>query len=110
MDIIKVLGILQKSFLPLIFSMCYCGFAMNALGLARSTVDIDFLILAKDTPKLNSLLESIGYSCVFKTENVSQYTSSSNELGEIDVLHAFRSSSIKMLNVPGKFRCSMALF
>jgi hypothetical protein len=99
MDIIKVLGILAKEFSALDIQYAVIGgFAMNALGLARSTVDIDFLILAKDTPKLNSLLESLGYSCVFKTENVSQYTSSSNELGEIDVLHAFRSSSIKMLN------------
>jgi len=99
MDIIKVLSILAKEFSALDIQYAVIGgFAMNALGLARSTVDIDFLILAKDTPKLNSMLESLGYSCVYKTENVSQYTSSSNELGEIDVLHAFRSSSIKMLN------------
>jgi hypothetical protein len=98
MDIIKVLRVISKEFSALNIQYAVIGgFAMNALGLARSTVDIDFLVLAQDTPKLNTLLESLGYSCVYKTENVSQYTSASHELGEIDVLHAFRSASIKML-------------
>jgi len=98
MDIIKVLGILSKEFSA--HKIRYAvigGFAMNALGLARSTIDVDFLVLAQDTPKLNTLLESLGYSRVYKTENVSQYTSASHELGEIDVLHAFRDASLKML-------------
>jgi predicted nucleotidyltransferase len=98
MDIIKVITILSKEFSDRNIQYALIGgFAMNALGMARSTVDIDFLVLAQDTPKLNIFLESLGYSCVFKSENVSQYISSSHELGEIDVLHAFRSASLKML-------------
>lgn len=99
MDIIKVIEILSKELSALNIQYAVIGgFAMNALGLTRSTVGIDFLVLAQDAKKLNTLLESLGYACVFKTENVSQYTSSSQELGEIDVLHAFRSASLKMLD------------
>lgn len=98
MDILKVLSILSKEFAAKdIHYALIGGFAMNALGIVRSTLDIDFLILSEDNPKLQSLLESIGYKCVYKTDNVSQYTSPSNLLGEIDVLHAFRNASLKML-------------
>lgn len=98
MNLIKVLGILSKEFESHdIHYAVIGGFAMNALGLVRSTLDLDLLMLAEDTPKLNKLLEAMGYACVYKTENVSQYTSPSDDLGEIDVLHAFRKTSLKML-------------
>jgi len=98
MDILKMLGILPKEFAK--YDIHYAvigGFAMNALGMVRSTVDLDLLVLAEDTPQLQKLLETLGYSCVYKTENVSQYTSPSQALGEIDVLHAFRAASLRML-------------
>jgi len=76
MDIIKVTSILSKELSARKIQYALIGgFAMNALGVARSTVDIDFLVLGQDVPKLNTLLESLGYSRVFKSENVSQYTS-----------------------------------
>lgn len=98
MDILKVLNIISREFEK--HELHYAvigGVALNALGLARSTVDLDFLVLAEDTPKLQKILEQLSYNCVYKSQNVSQYTSSSSEMGEIDVLHAFRSASLKML-------------
>jgi hypothetical protein len=98
MDILKVLSILSREFEK--HELHYAvigGFALNALGLSRSTIDLDFLVLAEDTTKLQKILELLSYSCVYKSQNVSQYTSPSREMGEIDVLHAFRAASLKML-------------
>jgi hypothetical protein len=98
MDISKVLGILSKEFNS--HNIKYAvigGFAMNAMGLVRSTIDLDLLVLTEDTAKLKTLFESLGYKCAYKTENVSQYTSPSQDLGEIDLIHAFRPVSLKML-------------
>jgi predicted nucleotidyltransferase len=99
MDLIKVLTIISKEFeTNSIHYAIIGGFAMNALGLVRSTIDIDLLVLAQDTPKLHAFLTSLNYNRVYHSENVSQYVSPSNDLGEIDVLHAFRSVSLKMLS------------
>lgn len=98
MDIIKVLSILSKEFKAKdIHYAVIGGLAMNLLGLTRTTIDLDLIVLSEDTLKLKKLLESLGYSCVYTSENVSQYTSSSQMLGEIDIIHAFRSASLKML-------------
>ena len=73
------------------------GFALGALGIPRATVDIDFLVRYDDLPKIKGLMEGLGYKCVFQTENVSQYVSPLEILGEIDFLHAFRKTSLGML-------------
>ncbi len=39
----------------------------------------------------------MGYECRHKTENVSQYVSPLKVFGEVDLLHAFRSASLGML-------------
>ena len=74
------------------------GFAMGALGIMRTTMDLDFLVDAQDLPKIEKLMEQYNYRCIFKTENVSQYVSDIQVLGSIDFLHAFRSISVSMLS------------
>lgn len=74
------------------------GFALGALGIPRATVDIDFLVLRDDMERVSGIMALLGYRCVYKTENVSQYTSSEKIFGEVDFLHAFREASVGMLD------------
>ena len=73
------------------------GFALGALGIARTTVDLDFLLDRDDLSRVDKIMKVNGYKCVFKTENVSQYVSEVKIFGEVDFIHAFRKISIAML-------------
>lgn len=73
------------------------GFALGVLGVPRATVDLDFLVHRDDLDKIDKVMKSNGYECVYKSENVSQYVSALKIFGEVDFLHAFRKASIRML-------------
>ncbi|MBM3246086.1 MAG: nucleotidyltransferase family protein [Candidatus Omnitrophica bacterium] len=73
------------------------GFALGALGVSRATIDLDFLINKEDLGKVDAIMKSHAYECVYKSENVSQYVSALKIFGEIDFLHAFRKISLGML-------------
>lgn len=73
------------------------GFALGAWGVARTTIDLDFLLHRDDWEKVDVLLKSKGYECVHKSAEVAQYVSRKHTLGEIDFLLAHRDISRKML-------------
>ena len=73
------------------------GFAMGALGAARTTADIDFLVHRDDMPRVHAFLESLGYRRIHASENVSQYDNPTSAWGSLDFIHAFRPLSIEML-------------
>ena len=73
------------------------GFALALWGVQRATVDLDFLVLRDSLPRLDELMARLGYSCRYRTENVSQFVSGDPRLGEVDYLHAFRAASVDML-------------
>jgi hypothetical protein len=73
------------------------GFALGLLGTPRQTMDLDFLVHRDDLKKLDEVLTALGYTQVFRTENVSQYRHSDDAWGSIDVIHAFRKISLAML-------------
>lgn len=73
------------------------GFAMALHGIQRATIDLDFILMLEDLESADEILSSSGYNRVFKSENVSHYTSNQPELGRIDILHAFRGPSLSML-------------
>ncbi|MEW6007754.1 MAG: hypothetical protein AB1595_06375 [bacterium] len=73
------------------------GFALGLYGIHRSTVDLDFLVLFEDIPKIEKIMEKYGYECAFKSENVSQYISPLKPFGLIDYLHAFKKTAVGML-------------
>ena len=73
------------------------GFAIGALGIPRSTIDLDFLVPADRLNTIEAIMLTLGYKKVFASENVSQYVSPSAEMGEVDFIHAFRPISLKML-------------
>lgn len=74
------------------------GFAVGALGIPRSTIDLDFLVSSETLHKVESIMLALGYDKVFSSENASQYVSPFPEMGEVDFLHAFRPISLKMLS------------
>ena len=53
------------------------GFAMGVMGILRSTMDIDILLLVDDLETADRILTDCMYSCVHRSANVSQYTSES---------------------------------
>ncbi len=73
------------------------GFALGALGVARTTMDIDFLIHRDDLERLNNLLSELGYRLWVRTENVSHYRHLDPAWGALDFLHAFRQYSLEIL-------------
>lgn len=98
MDFEKVLEIITREFTNAKIRYALIGgFAMGALGIVRSTMDLDFLVDARDLTALEKILNRHGYTCIFKTENVSQYVSDINIYGTIDFLHAFRKASLGMI-------------
>lgn len=74
------------------------GMAMAMRGIQRATLDLDFILLLNDLDETNRILEGHGYRRAFHSENVSHYIGSSADLGRIDILHAFRSASLGMLD------------
>src|SRR5690606_4598506 len=73
------------------------GFAMALRGLQRTTVDLDFILMLEDMGKAHAVLVQCGYERVFQSENVSHYESADANWGRIDMLHAFRGPSLRML-------------
>lgn len=74
------------------------GFAMGAMGIMRSTMDLDFLVDARDIPKIEKIMKKYDYKCAYKSENVSQYVGAVKIFGEIDFLYAFRKISLSMFS------------
>lgn len=74
------------------------GFAMALRGVQRATVDLDFILALEDLEIADQRLRAQGYRRVFHSENVSHYRSDDDEFGRIDILHAFRSPSLSMLD------------
>lgn len=73
------------------------GFALGLWGVARSTVDLDFLVHRDDLARIDEIMRDLAYECKFRSENVAQYASSLNRYGEVDFLFAFREASRGML-------------
>jgi hypothetical protein len=73
------------------------GFALGILGVPRTTMDLDFLVHRDDLGKLHELLTTLGYHRLVQTENVSQYRHPDSLWGSVDFVHAFRKTSLAML-------------
>jgi len=74
------------------------GFAMAMRGVQRATVDLDFLLLLDDLGPADDILRDCGYERAFRSDNVSHYRSPASDFGRIDILHAFRTPSLGMLD------------
>lgn len=98
MDFKKVIGIILKDFAEQQIEYAFIGgFALGALGIVRSTQDLDLLAPSKDLPKVDAILGAHSYQLNYRSENVSQYVSAGKPFGSIDLLHAFRPRALAML-------------
>lgn len=73
------------------------GFALGLWGYGRATADIDFLAHRDDMDKIDAVMKGLGYECRYKSDNVSQYLSPLKIFGEVDFIHAFKETSLAML-------------
>ena len=73
------------------------GLAMAMRGVQRATLDVDFILLLEDLGNAHERLLALGYHRAFHSENVSHYLADDPALGRVDLLHAFRSPSLGML-------------
>lgn len=98
MNFRKVIEIIIKNFQEYEIEYAFIGgFAIGALGIMRSTMDIDLLVNKRDLNTIDTILTSHLYRRRYRSENVSQYVSDLKPLGNIDLLHAFRSRALSML-------------
>jgi len=79
------------------------GFALGILGHVRATMDLDFLVDRDDLDKVHERLTALGYERFLQTENVSQYRHRDEVWGGVDFIHAFRKSSLAMLERAKKY-------
>lgn len=70
------------------------GYAVGLWGVARGTVDIDFLVARDDLPRLDPVMSACGFALIHRSDNVSQYRSPA---AGIDFIHAFRRHAQAML-------------
>lgn len=73
------------------------GFGMAALGVARTTMDMDFLLHRDDLPEARKVLEAAGFQLVFESENVAQFVGDVRPKGTLDFILAFRPIAVGML-------------
>lgn len=62
------------------------GWALNAYGVARQTVDIDFVSREDDLQRLEKVLTGFGYARVFRSELFAKFRSEAEGLFDIDLL------------------------
>lgn len=87
------------------------GFALQSAGVARTTRDIDLLILSEDSPKIKEIMTKHKYRIIHESEDVLNFTGDDFELGRVDFLLAHRTYTLNMLKkakeepfLDGKFK------
>ena len=73
------------------------GFALQAVGVTRTTLDIDMLILSADSSKIKKIMLTHGYELIHESEDVLNFVGKKFELGRVDFLIAHRKYALAML-------------
>lgn len=73
------------------------GFALQALGVVRTTLDIDLIVKQEDAEKIKSIMCGHGYDLIHEREDVLNFTGRKFELGRVDFLQAHRKYALSML-------------
>lgn len=71
------------------------GVAVNAYNVVRSTTDIDFLVALDDADRLHDALLALGYECLYRTDDVANYSRGNERL---DLVYAHRAASTELLH------------
>ncbi len=70
------------------------GLALSAHQIPRATQDIDFLLNRLDAEMVDSLLRSLGYQCIHRSEDAANYR---RGLAGIDFIYAYRSRALMLI-------------
>jgi len=73
------------------------GFALQAVGITRTTRDIDLLILSENSERIKHIMFEYGYELIHESEDVLNFCSEKKELGRVDFLLAHRKYALAML-------------
>jgi len=73
------------------------GFALQAVGVTRTTQDIDLLVLSEASPKIKDIMLKHRYELLYESKEVLNFTSKDFELGKVDFLLAHRKYTLAML-------------
>lgn len=73
------------------------GFALQAVGVTRTTRDIDLLVLEQDSLKIKEIMLKHRYELLHESEDVLNFSSRNFALGRVDFLLAHRKYTLAML-------------
>lgn len=98
MDFIRVFQLIIENFESKKIDFALIGgFALNAVGISRSTQDVDFLINKKQISEAEKILTEHGYHLAFESEDVKSFIGIESSLGRIDFILAHRNYALAML-------------
>jgi hypothetical protein len=98
MDFPKVVRLLQAEFAKQNIDFALIGgLAIHALGISRTTRDMDGLALLSNAPQIDKIMKALGYEILQRTDDVGNYLSKDWEMGRVDILFAHRPYAISML-------------
>src|SRR5436190_3653477 len=99
MNFPKVIAVLQSEFAKRNISFALVGgLALHALGISRTTSDIDGMVLLSDSSEIDDIMKSLGYEALQKTDDIANYVSQDWGMGRVDFLFAHRPYSESMLS------------
>lgn len=73
------------------------GFALQSAGGARTTMDIDLLVLSQNSEKIKGIMLGHGYDLINESEDVLNFAGKKLELGRVDFLLAHRKYTLEMM-------------
>lgn len=98
MDFEKVLEILIQKFNEKNIDFALVGgFALNLLGIIRTTQDIDFLILLNKAGEADQIMKQLNYEVLYRSEECANYVSPIRAFGRVDFMYAHRKYTRAML-------------
>ena len=73
------------------------GFALEAAGVVRATMDLDLLVLSRNRDSIKSIMVSNGYTILHESKEVINFIGDETTPGRVDFLLAHRKYALAML-------------
>jgi hypothetical protein len=86
------------------------GYALQAYGVVRQTLDVDFLVCEGDSPALGRILEGEGYREAARTETFVRYTHSPLYLMDVDLVLVDRQTFDSLIEDSIEFHLGQTRF